>query len=239
MSGVVVSIGNGVMRIAMNRPDKLNAFDAAIRNGMCDALSQAAANPDVRVIVISGNGRAFSAGADVAEIRGREQTGIDVDGEFYRLFRLVHESPKPVIARWHGHVAGAALQISLLCDLRITSANARIGMTEINVGLPVLIGSKLLSAVIGDGAMRRMVLYADFLDGAEAHRLGLASEVHAEDALDGRIEEVAGRLAARNPEAVRITRLGWTEDTKGWFDQMFDQARRLGGRLKPQLPKHV
>ena len=239
MSAVLVRVDDGVMQITINRPDKLNAFNTEVRGGMISALTEAAASDDVRVIVIGGNGRAFSAGADVQEIRNRDHTGIDVDGEFYRLFRLVHESPKPVIARWHGYVAGAALQISLLCDLRIAAENARIGMTEVNLGMPVLIGSALLSAVVGDGAMRRLILYADFVDGTEAHRMGLATEVHSEDFLEARIDEVARRLVSRNPEALRVTTLGWTEDTRGWFNHMFDQAQRLRVRLTPELPRNA
>lgn len=239
MSLVTVETEGVVMRIALNRPDKLNALNTAMRRAMIAALEEAETDDVIRVVVLQGNGRGFCAGQDVAEIQSRDETGIPIDEEFHRLFVLLHRYPKPLIVRWHGPVAGAGLQLSLLCDLRIAGEGARIGMTEINLGMPVLIGSRLLSAVVGDGAMRRLILYADFVDGAEAARMGLATEVLPDADVDARIVEIAAGLAARNPELIHITKAGWTEETQGWFDEMWDQSRRLGKRLDPVWPERA
>ena len=234
MSLVERTVADRVARLTLNRPEKLNAVTSAVRRDLAAALDDAIADPEVRVIVLAGAGRAFCAGQDIAEMKERSVVEDDRTAEYYRLFDTLRTCPKPVIVRWHGHVAGAGLQMSLLCDLRIAGESAGIGMTEFNIGLPVFLGSQLLSAVVGEGAMRRIVLYSDFVPADEALRLGLATEVHPDDSLDARIAEIAAGLAARNPDAVRRTKLGWAETSETWFRGMMEQAARLRGPLNPE-----
>jgi enoyl-CoA hydratase/carnithine racemase len=237
MSLVNVAVAAGVARIELNRPDKLNAITSGMRIELSRALADAVADDAVRVIVFGGAGRSFCAGQDVEEIRDRVVLEDARSREFRELYDALRACPKPVIARLHGHVAGAGLQMALLCDLRIAGESARIGMTEFNIGLPVFIGSHLLREVVGEAAMRRLVLYSDFVSGAEALRLGLATEVHPDAALNARIAEIAQGLAARDPDAVRRTKLGWAETTAVWFEEMMEQAGRLRGRMVPEWKK--
>lgn len=233
MNLVEVVNDGAVARIAFNRPDKLNAVTSEMRRELISALAASVADDAVRVIVLAGTGRSFCAGQDVEEIKLGRVGEPTRSAEYRQLYDALRACPKPVIARLHGHVAGAGLQMALLCDLRIAGESARIGMTEFNIGLPVFIGSHLLRAVVGDAAMRRLILYSDFVQGAEAQRLGLATEVHGDEALDDRIAAIAAKLAGRDPEAVRRTKLGWAETTAPWFDSMMEQAGRLRGRLDP------
>ena len=92
------------------------------------------------------------------------------------------------------------------CDIRIAGESAKIGMGELNLGLPVLMGAGMLSAVYGEAAMRRVILYADFVSGAEALRLNLVTEMVPDDQLLARVTEVAAKMASRNPEAMRMTK---------------------------------
>ena len=234
MSLVERTVSERTALLTLNRPEKLNAVTGAMRRELAAALDEAIADPDVRVIVLAGAGRAFCAGQDIAEMKDRSVVENDRSAEYYRLFDTLRACPKPIVVRWHGHVAGAGLQMSLLCDLRIAGESAGIGMTEFNIGLPVFLGSQLLTAVVGEAAMRRIVLYSDFVPAAEALRLGLATEVHPDENLDARIAEIAAGLAARNPDAVRRTKQGWAETTEPWFRAMMDQAARLRGPINPE-----
>jgi len=233
MNFITVESDGPVRRIAFNRPDKLNAITSAMRQELIAAFDDAVSDGAVRVIVLAGEGRSFCAGQDISEIKERVVEEATRAAEFKRLYGALHTCPKPVIARLHGHAAGAGLQMALLCDLRIAAKDARIGMTEFNVGLPVFIGSHLLRSIVGEAAMRRLVLYSDFVDGPEAQRLGLATEVHEEADLDARVAQIAAKLASRNPDAVRRTKLGWAETSATWFDEMMEQAPRMRGRMNP------
>lgn len=234
MSLVEITTVDAIARLTLNRPDKLNAVTSETRRQLADALDAAAADDAVRVIVLAGTGRSFCAGQDVDEMRTREVREEVRTQEYHRLYDALRACPKPVIARLHGHVAGAGLQMALLCDLRIAGDSAKIGMTEFNLGLPVFIGSHLLRGVVGEAAMRRIVLYSDFVSGAEALRLGLATEIHPDAMLDARVDEIARGLAARNPDAVRRTKLGWAETTEPWFSTMMEQAARMRGPIAPE-----
>ncbi len=233
MSIVNATVSGAVATLQLNRPEKLNAVTSEMRLALSAALADAVADPAVRVIVLAGAGRSFCAGQDVDEIRAREVREDARSREFRELYEALRACPKPVIARLHGHVAGAGLQMALLCDLRIAGESARIGMVEFNIGLPVFIGSHLLRSVVGEAAMRRIVLYSDLIPAGESLRLGLAAEVHPDAALDARIGEIAAGLAARVPDAITQTKAAWAETTKGWFDEMMEQAGRMRGRMDP------
>lgn len=234
MSVVEITIANSVARLTFNRPEKLNALTAETRHDLSAALENVVADPDVRVIELAGAGRSFCAGQDITELKDGDILEETRNAEYYTLYNALRTCPKPLIARLHGHVAGAGLQMALLCDLRIAGESARIGMTEFNIGLPVFIGSHLLRAIVGEAAMKRIIFYSDFVSGNEALRLGVVTEVHPDAALDARLDEIAQGLAARDPEAVRRTKIGWAETSDPWFETMMEQATRLRGTVNPK-----
>jgi len=229
-----VRIENRAARLTFYRPGKLNAVNGELRRALADALEDAARNPEVRAVVLAGAGRAFCAGQDLGELKDRETPEPARATEYLRLYNAIRNCPKPVIARLHGHVAGAGLQMALLCDLRIAGQSARIGMTEFNVGLPVFIGSGLLKAVVGEAAMKRIILYSDFVSGDEALHLNLVTQVVPDEALDARIDDIVSGLAARDPEAVRLTKECWAALSDADYRGIMEYAHRMRGAPAPQ-----
>ena len=147
-------------------------------------------DPSVHAIVLRGAGRSFCAGNDLRESANDSiELAHQRSEEYFLLYDTIRSLTKPLIVSIHGHCAGAALQISLLADLRIGGSDAKIGMTELNVGMPVVIGSSLLRAVVGEAVMRRLVLLADFIPSEQALTFNLLNEVVPNDELDARVTD--------------------------------------------------
>lgn len=230
---LLVETAGHVCRVTLNRPEKHNALNPEMRLGLIEALEAAIADDNIRVIVLAGTGRSFCAGQDLDELKGSVVPHEQRRAEHRRILDLLRGSPKPVIARCHGHTAGSGMLLAIYCDIRIAGETSAIGMTEMKYGLPVVVGSDAIRNLVGDPAMRRIVLYADFIPAPEALRLGLITEMVPDADLDARIDELATLLAHRNPEAMRRTKAGWAAHTEAWFRQMYDQAPTHQERILP------
>ena len=193
---ILVSIADDqVAQVTLNRPDKLNALNGALRKSLIAIIDELAVNDSVRAIVIHGAGeKAFVAGADVAEFAGRsvdEQRPVTYRR---RVYEVIAECPKPVIAAVHGFCLGGGCELAVACDVRVADPSARFGQLEVRLGLiPGGGGTQRLTRLVGPGQALRMALSGDMIDAAEAHRIGLV-EVLAED---GKHLETALGLARR------------------------------------------
>ncbi|MDQ2148288.1 enoyl-CoA hydratase/isomerase family protein [Alcaligenaceae bacterium C4P045] len=228
---LTVTIADGIARVTFDRPEVMNAFDAAQRQRFKAALLALESDVAVRVIVLTGRGRAFCAGQDQNESAAMDAAGsaarIDDYMDLYDVFRGL---TKPVIASLNGVAAGAGLQIALMSDLRIGCEHARLGMTELNVGSAAIVGSALLLPIIGEAAMKRLVLLAEILSADQALSMGLLHEVVPQAELDTRVTVVAQKLAQWSPISVAITKSWW----KTMSDEAFEksaQAARHGHAL--------
>jgi enoyl-CoA hydratase len=190
--------------LTINRPDKRNALNGAVRCALLGALDAAARDSTVRVVVLTGAGdKAFVAGADIAEFEGR--TPVDQFRVMKQptIFEAVERLSKPVIAAINGFCLGGGMELALACDIRIASSTARFGQPEVNLGIiPGGGGTQRLPRVVGLGAACRMILTGDLIDAAEALRLRLVEEVVAADALMDRAVAIAETIAAKSPVAV-------------------------------------
>lgn len=192
MHGIVTEqTDENVRRIALDRPEKLNALDATtLRN-----LAAVVADADEQVLVVEGEGRAFCAGADLDEA-GDE--GEDVDA-YQDVTRAVRRHPGVVVGKLHGHVVGGGLELTLGFDLRYAAEDTTFRLPEVTLGAVVTNGAtKLLPLVVGDGFAREMVLTGRPVDAEEALERGLVAAVHPEDELDDAVADVA-RQVADNP----------------------------------------
>lgn len=208
MPGVLTSREGSITTITLNRPEVMNAFDASLAAEVADAVGAAAEDASCRAIVLTGAGRGFCTGADLAHLkdivitrdRGRARELVTSGA---RIVQAIVAAPKPVIAAVNGPAAGGGASLALACDVRIASADASIGAVFNRIGLhPDLGATRLLPLLAGFGRAMELVLSGDMIPAAEAHRIGLFNRVVAADALLTETLGFARKLAAKAPRAL-------------------------------------
>jgi enoyl-CoA hydratase/carnithine racemase len=217
----------GVAMLAFHRPQRMNAWHATMRAQVLAALGALGRDERVRAIVLTGAGRAFSAGQDLGEIAtmdGAASRGW-VD-DFARFFGGIRRVEKPLVAAVNGPAIGSGLDVALLCDFRIAHAGVRVGIPDIDLGVPSAITAWLLRETIGTPAAIDLLLTGRLLDGRRASALGLFSELVPARQVLPRALELARSLAAKPPLAARLTRRRWRELTQPGFDEAVAAARR-------------
>jgi enoyl-CoA hydratase len=199
--------GHGVVRvIAVDRPERLNALNSATLDALHAAFDAAAADPAVRVVVLTGSGpKAFVAGADIAEMSGltpAEARDFSLRGT--RMMRRVEKMPKPVIAMVNGFALGGGLELAMCCHLRIAAETAKVGQPEINLGLiPGFGGTQRLLRLAGRAATLELCLLGAPIDAARAAQLGIVNRVVPAADLEAETMKLAEQLAASAPLALR------------------------------------
>ena len=202
---------DGVADVALNRPEKLNAFDGTMHEELYAALDDAANDEGVRCVVLRGQGRGFSAGADLAGIiagsDGAPDLGEYLRSTYSRLVRRLVSMEKPIVASLHGPVYGAGVGISLACDLRVAARSAKFSVAFIKIGLMPDAGvSFFLPRVVGLGRALEMSMLGDPVEADEALRIGLVNRVVPDDELSGETAALASRLAAMPTAAISKTK---------------------------------
>ncbi|MBS4056052.1 MAG: enoyl-CoA hydratase/isomerase family protein [Bacteroidetes bacterium] len=214
-------VTDGVATVTISRPQALNALNTQFFHEMDSMAAELAANPEVRVMVITGEGKAFVAGADIAEMVHKNQ---DEGSAFSRLgqntFRSLEKLPFPVIAAINGFALGGGLELAMACDFRIASSKARFGQPEVNLGLiPGYAGTQRLSRLTGLADALLLLLTGEMIGAEEALRIGLVQKVLEPEQLMPEVMRIAKLIAAKGPKAVqkvkKITRMGYGMD----FDQ--------------------
>lgn len=225
---LAIRVDGAIATVTLSRPEVLNALNHAQRANLELAFQALDADAAIRAIVLTGAGRAFCAGQDQKESAAMDAHGAARRIEGYAsLYRVMRGLSKPLVARIHGYSTGAGLQLALLSDLRIAGPAAKLGMTELNVGSAAIMGSAFLRPLVGEAAMRRIVLLSDFLGAAEALSLGLVHEVLPDDAaLDARVHEIATGLAGRPPLGIALTKAWWRTMGDAEFEAAMDHARQ-------------
>jgi len=204
----------GVATIALNRPEKLNAFNGKMHKELHDALDRAASDEEVRCVVLRGEGRGFSAGADLrSEDLSREDGEAPDLGEYLRrtysrTVTKIVAMDKPTLASVHGPVYGAGVGIALACDLRLAAQSTSFSVAFVKIGLMPDAGvSYFLPRVVGLGRAMEMSMLGDTVDATEAQRTGLVSRVVPDEELQKETAALAERLAAMPTRALgRIKR---------------------------------
>lgn len=204
MSFVRVERYEHAARVTLDRAAKRNAISSAVARELAAALTALSAEEDLRVVVLSGDGPSFSAGADVTELAGLdpESAEIFIRG-LHAAIAAAMACPVPVIAAIRGACVGGALELVAGCDLRIATHDARFSMPEVKVGIPSVIEAALLPRLIGRGKASRLVLTGETVDAQTALSWGLVEELVAEDDLMFRAGALAAEIAANDPAAIR------------------------------------
>jgi 2-(1,2-epoxy-1,2-dihydrophenyl)acetyl-CoA isomerase len=207
MAEVETSREGAVLTITLNRPDVLNAFNAALHEGLAAALKEAR-DPDVRAVVVTGAGRGFCVGQDLTEFREAPgDIGSRLRSTYHPNVLAVRALEKPVIAAVNGVAAGAGMSFACACDLRIAADSASFVPAFINIGLiPDSGGSYFVTRILGPARAFEWLASGRKLTAAEAHAWGLVSEVVETDALAARTAEVAAQLAALPTRGIGMTK---------------------------------
>jgi len=210
---ILVSGESSVRTITLNRPDSLNAFNEPMKKELLEVLKQAERDGAVRCVVLTGAGRAFSSGQDLAELKGQNERGASPElGDllhrgYHPLIRRVREMEKPVVAAVNGVAAGAGCSLALACDLRVASEKASFIEAFIHVGLIPDSGSTfLLPRLVGLAKATELCLLGEKVTAEETLRLGLVQKVVAAEQLLPAAMELAHRLAALPTRAIGLTK---------------------------------
>jgi enoyl-CoA hydratase/carnithine racemase len=189
-----------IATITLNRPDKLNAFTGSMIDGWARALGEAQADPDVNVVVVTGAGRAFCAGGDVARMGQGDPTPLDHKNQLWenihRVPKTLEAMDKPVIAMVNGLAVGAGMGMALMCDVRVASDAARFSTGYVRVGLVPGDGDTyFLPRLVGTAKALELLWTADFIDAHEAERLGIVNRIVPADRLAEDTYALARRIA--------------------------------------------
>lgn len=204
---IVERSGSGVVRVAMNRPERKNAINAPMWRELLAVFREVAESETDRVLVLTGAGDAFSAGADLGDEEAADRHQLDRMRHFNDIGLALHHCPKPTLARVHGVAVGAALNLALGCDLVVASDAARFSEIFVRRGLSVdLGGSWLLPRLVGMHRAKQLALLGEVIDAAEAERIGLVNRVVPAERLDEAVDDWAERLAAGPPLALALTK---------------------------------
>jgi len=207
---VNVHVHDGVGLIQLNRPDKLNAIGALTRQQLGEAIKQVERDDAVRVVVLTGSGRAFCSGADVTELfvegagmRTPEDVGNVLRTEYIPMLTRLRTMPKPVIAAMNGPAIGIGASYALACDIRIATPEAYLLEAFVNIGLAPDGGvSWLLPRIAGTGIAYEMFFTGKPLSATDAHRLGLINRLVPADRLEAEVRELAAHLVSQPPQAM-------------------------------------
>lgn len=227
---ILYEVNDGVARVAINRPDKLNALNAQVIGELQQAIRAAAEDEAVRVMILTGCGeKAFAAGADIAELAELNPVGIvDLARRGQALTREMERLGKPIIAAINGFALGGGCEMAMACTLRIAADSAKLGQPEVNLGIiPGYGGTQRLSRLVGKGRALDLILTGRMVSAEEALQMGLVNQVVPAAELQDASLRLAGTLKKKAPLALRFA----MEAVHSGLEQGLDEALTLEAHL--------
>ncbi len=193
-----------VLRLTLNRPKVLNAFNGIMLREVRDALDAGYADASVGVFLVDSNcERAFSAGIDVAYVKDMDGWGTrQVGRELHKTFLALRTVEKPVVCQIDGLCLGAGLEFALSCDFMIASDRSRFGLPNILRGIPAIVEAAILPMAIGIQGTRELAYLGEFWDAEKAERRGLVQTVTTPEDLSGHVDALCAKLAEKSPQAL-------------------------------------
>jgi enoyl-CoA hydratase len=227
MNTLSVTITGTVATVTLNRPEAMNAINAAMLDDLEQTFAEIAADRNLRAVLLTGAGeRAFAAGADIRELAlTNAATGLAAAQRAQQVFAQIESCGKPVIAALNGAALGGGLELALACTFRIASEKATLALPEVKLGLiPGYGGTQRLTRLLGPGQAQRLMLIAAVLEAPEAYRLRLVEEVVSPASLIPRATELADIIASLSPLGVA----GVLESVRR---QSYEAEAKIFGRL--------
>ena len=227
---LLYGVTDGIARVTVNRPEKLNALNAAVIAELDETVALVERDPSVRGVVLTGAGpKAFVAGADIDEIAAQgplEGKARALEGQ--RVFRRLERLGKPVIAAVNGFALGGGCELAMACHLRVASEQARFGQPEVKLGIgPGYGGTVRLPRLVGRGRALELLLTGQMIDAQEAYRIGLVNRVVPADRVLGESEQLLRAILENGPLAVRAC----LEAVDAGLDSGVDEALLLEANL--------
>jgi enoyl-CoA hydratase len=230
---------DGVALVTLNDPERLNAMSEAMGEALAAAVAELAQDDAVRAIVLTGAGRAFSAGGDLEMIEGMARAGSASPGgemrrrnqafmaRFYRLFLALRALPQPTLAAVNGPAIGAGCCVALACDVRLAARDAKLGLNFVRLGLhPGMAATWTLPRLVGPAHAAELLYGGRLVDGAEAERIGLVNRAVARESLADEALGLARAIAENAPLAVRATKRSLALSASASLDDQLDQEAR-------------
>lgn len=209
------NLEGAVLTVIINRPESLNALNTAFFDELDELLANEASQPGVRAVIITGAGKAFVAGADIAEmVNKKPEEASDFSRRGQKTFQTIVNHPIPVIAAINGFALGGGLELAMSCDFRIASTTAKFGQPEVNLGLiPGYAATQRLTRLVGMGTALFMLMTGEMINAEEALRMGLVQKLIEPDKLLEEATRLANVIATKGPKAVKtvkaVTRNGY------------------------------
>lgn len=221
MSVVLVEKKDRVAIIKINRPEAMNSLNGDVLKGIDAALDQVADDDEVQVIVFTGEGKAFVAGADIAQMSTmNEKEGYEFGVLGSQVFRRIEKLDKPSIAAVNGFALGGGCELAMSCDMRIASEKAKFGQPEVGLGItPGYCGTQRLARIAGKAKACELILTGEHISAAEAQSIGLVNKVVAPEALMDEVMTLAGKIAKNAPLAVRYSNKAIKEGLEATMDE--------------------
>jgi methylglutaconyl-CoA hydratase len=207
---ILYSVESGVARITLNRPDKRNALDDQIINEMKHALDQAAHDPSVRVVVVSGAGKDFCSGADLAALRKISEASVTENvadaRNFSEMFVAMRRHPRPIIAAIRGRALAGGCGVATACDIVLASESAQFGYPEVNIGFIPAMVMVILRRNLSEKRAFELITRGEVIGAREALEIGLINRVFADDEFDAQVEAYINQIAAKSASAVSLAK---------------------------------
>jgi enoyl-CoA hydratase len=223
---LLFELNNGIARVTVNRPDKLNALNATVIAELGDAVTRIETDAAVRGVILTGSGqKAFVAGADIAELTA--QTPIEGQARAIlgqQVFRRLERCGKPVVAAINGFALGGGCELAMACHIRIAAEHAKFGQPEVKLGIgPGYGGTARLPRLVGKGRALELLLTGGMIDAPEAYRIGLVNRVVSADKLLAEAETLLRTILENGPLAIRAC----LEAVDAGLETSLDQALLL------------
>lgn len=194
--------------LSINRPDALNALNSQVLDELDEAMDMIKIDEEVHILIVTGEGRAFVAGADIGEMKDMDLfKAREFAEKGLNLFRKIELMEKPVIAAVNGFALGGGCELSMCCDIRIASEKAKFGQPEVGLGIiPGFAGTQRLSRLVGLGKAKELIFTSDIIDSTEAYKIGLVNKVVSlEDLMDEALA-MANKILSIGQVAVRFAK---------------------------------
>ncbi|CAK7041627.1 crotonase [Tissierella sp. P1] len=240
--------------LSINRPDALNALNSIVLDELNEAMDVINNDEDVHVIILTGEGRAFVAGADIGEMKNMNPIEARAFAEKgLSLFRKIELLEKPVIAAVNGFALGGGCELSMSCDIRIASEKAKFGQPEVGLGItPGFAGTQRLSRLVGIGRAKELIFTCDIISAEEAYRIGLVNKVVSGQELMTSAIEMANKILSKSQLAIRYantainrgietdldTGMAIEKDLFGLCFATEDQKEGMGAFLEKRTPNY-